>query len=159
MAGRVRLTTFFGIAGGVLLLGALGGFAALGWVLVHLPAPAPPPAPPPVVAVAAPARPPPPAVAAAVPRQEIDQELFSWVGRTVQGGRREDVVPDRRYRVDVFQDAGKPAVNLVKVDLDRDGRWDEKVTLDADRLTREVASADDEWYDLVYRWDGNAWVR
>lgn len=50
----------------------------------------------------------------------------------------------------------------VKIDLDRDEKWDEKWTFEtkdgADKIKRQVATKDDEAYDLEYRLDGGRWV-
>lgn len=164
LAGQMRLTTFLGMAGSGLLVAAIAGFGALGWWWSHRPAPAalPAPVPVPVVAVPVVAPPPPTPVPTSAPvpsRREVDDVLFSYLGRNLGTDKLKDVTKGKPFKVNVYQDSGKPAVNRAKVDLDRDDRWDEKITFDAERITRQVASADDEWYDLTYHWDGSSWVR
>ena len=50
----------------------------------------------------------------------------------------------------------------VKIDLDRDEKWDEKWTFEtkdgADKIKRQVATKDDENYDVEYRLDGGRWA-
>lgn len=88
-------------------------------------------------------------------------------------GEREerDVFPTEKARVDFFNDDGQGRiegsywVQRVHVDLDRDGRWDEKWTraLVAGRLetTRIVSPGDDEQYTETWldRDDGKGWQR
>jgi hypothetical protein len=54
-------------------------------------------------------------------------------------------------------------VNRLKVDLDRDEKWDEKWTFASDGGTdgvkRQVAPNDDEAYTEEYRLDGERWRR
>ena len=54
----------------------------------------------------------------------------------------------------------KDSAERVKIDLDRDEKWDEKWTIAADgSIEREVAPADDEQYSEKYQRTGTEWVR
>lgn len=82
-----------------------------------------------------------------------------------------DVFNDAPYRVDYFNDDGVGRiqgtywVQRIWIDLDRDGRWDEKWDrkLNKGRVTctRRVAPADDEKYTEVYVDEGEtgSWKR
>jgi hypothetical protein len=84
----------------------------------------------------------------------------------------EDVFADAPFRVDLFNDDGVGRlegtywVQRVWIDLDRDGRWDEKWTRrltpkrpGSTETTREVAPLDDEKYTRTFvdRDDGKGW--
>jgi hypothetical protein len=118
-------------------------------------APAPAPAP---VAAPAPVTPATAAPGGQVPLRELDRDVL-----TLARGARTNVkdgLPGRPYKVNLFVDAGSSTVNRLKLDLDRDGKWDEKWSFEADgRVKRQVAPADDENYTDSYVLDGNAWRR
>ena len=63
------------------------------------------------------------------------------------------------WKVNLYQDAGKKSVNRLKIDLDGDGKWDEKWTIEDDQVKRQVAPADDERYTEEWRLRGDVWVR
>jgi hypothetical protein len=63
------------------------------------------------------------------------------------------------FKVNLYSD-DRARWNRVKIDLDRDEKWDEKWTIAADgSIEREVAPADDEVYSEKYQRSGDAWVR
>lgn len=70
-----------------------------------------------------------------------------------------DATGSTAYKVNLYSD-DKQAWNRLKIDLDRDEKWDEKWTLGADgQIEREVAPADDDVYTEKYERSGDAWVR
>ncbi|HMV68423.1 MAG TPA: hypothetical protein PKA64_16360 [Myxococcota bacterium] len=87
----------------------------------------------------------------------VDADVLVWRGRDLGTDKRKDVTSGKPYKVNVYQDAGNATANRAKVDLDRDDKWDEKITFEADRVVREVAPADDEQYTETYTWDGSGW--
>lgn len=170
LAGRMKLNTFLLIAGGV------GGAALVGgaWALSGGDD-APPPAievtearraepvvtTPPPVATTTPSAAPAvtaPTVTAPATAREVDAVALSYVGKDIGTDKLKDVTKGKPYKVNVYQDAGKPTVNRVKLDLDRDDKWDEKLTFADGTVTREVAPNDDEAYSQRYRWDGKDWI-
>ncbi len=69
-----------------------------------------------------------------------------------------DATGSTPYKVNLYSD-DKLRWNRVKIDLDRDEKWDEKWTIGADgSIEREVAPADDEQYSEKYLRTGNEWV-
>jgi hypothetical protein len=87
-----------------------------------------------------------------------DQKVLERLKRPL-GSKGKDAVPESGWKVNLYQDAGKPAVNRLKIDVDGDGKWDEKWTIDGEDVKREVAPADDEKYTEEWRLRGGSWVR
>jgi hypothetical protein len=110
-------------------------------------------------ASAAPAPPPAPAPAAGVALRPMDTEILEKARAGISGERVKDATAGRPYKVSLYRDAGAAGVNRLKVDLDRDDRWDEKWTLEGDEVKRQVSPADDEKYTEEYRLRGGAWAR
>jgi hypothetical protein len=172
----MKFKTFRTVAlGGAVALGAAGVYLALHrapaqHVLVPAPAaPAqpsrertpPPPTPAPVPAptpTAAPA----PVAAPQTPDglRPMDQEILAFVHAGMSGDKLTDAFPRKPYKVNLYRDGGGAGVSRLKIDLDRDGKWDEKWTLAPDgRVKRQVAPADDESYTESYLLDGASWAR
>jgi hypothetical protein len=89
----------------------------------------------------------------------VDVDLMTWQGRDLGVDKKKDVTSGKPYKINVYQDAGQATANRAKIDLDRDDKWDEKITFEPTRVTREVAPADDEQYSERYHWDGAGWAR
>lgn len=89
---------------------------------------------------------------------QLTREVLSWQGRNIQTDKLKDAAKGSAYKLNVYQDSGEPTVNRVKVDLDRDEKWDEKYTFKGTEITRQVAPADDEQYTLTFHWQNGAWV-
>ena len=102
---------------------------------------------------------PPTTPVAATGGREVDGIALGYIGKNIGSEKLKDVTPGKPYKVNVYQDAGSSSANRAKIDLDRDDKWDEKLTFAADGVTREVAPADDEAYSETYTWDGKAWVK
>lgn len=173
LAGDMKLKTFLTIGGcGLLTVGALaGGVVVLAGggllatrevapstpVIVALPTPVASPTP---VARPAPMALPDPAsapTAAAVTGREVDVVALGYEGKNIGTDKLKDVTTGRAFKVNVYQDAGESTVNRLKIDLDRDDKWDEKITFKPDEISRDVAPADDEKYTEHYVWNGT-WV-
>lgn len=171
LAGRMKLNTFLllvGAGGGALVTGGMlfavtgGAFAVSGAddpeLLLTAPvlaapgaaAPTPAPVAPPPVTDAPPSAP--------ATARDVDAVVLSYQGKALGSDKLKDVTKGRPYKVNVYQDAGKPTANRAKIDLDRDDKWDEKITFDGEDILREVAPADDEAYTERTRWDGSSWV-
>jgi len=90
--------------------------------------------------------------------RSVDQEVMKWVGKDLGSKKLKDVTKGRPYKVNLYQDDGKPSVNRAKIDLDRDDKWDEKWTFDGPNVSRKVAPDDDENYTESSVWNGSAWV-
>lgn len=102
---------------------------------------------------------PPATPVAATGGREVDTVVLGYQGKNIGSDKLKDVTPGKPYKVNVYQDAGSGSANRAKIDLDRDDKWDEKITFASDGVSREVAPADDEVYSESYRWDGKAWAK
>ena len=126
------------------------------------PPPAVPSTAPPVVVETPPAAtvtPPATTVTPAVDTmRDVDRVLTARAGKDLGGKKVKDAFKGRSFKVNLYQDAGKASVNRAKVDLDRDGKWDEKWTFDGANITRKVAPGDDENYSEKSVWNGKKWV-
>lgn len=173
LAGNMKLKTFLALAGlcGVVLVGTGG------WWLASRPEPPPEPQVPtqlsapaqqaPAAAQApagvqapavepAPSSAEPTASAAGGPAWQAD--VLTWVGKDLGADKKKDTTKGRAWKVNVYQDAGQATANRAKVDVDRDDKWDEKWTFEADgRVSRQIAPADDEQYSQTWVWNGQDW--
>jgi hypothetical protein len=166
-AGRMKLRTFVilaGLGGGALCAGLGGAY------LLFVPV-SQPDAPAPVIAVAeeapvgaAPSAPPAttptatPTTAAPGMRPE-DAAALQYLGRDIGSDKLKDVTKGRTFKVNVYQDAGQTTANRVKIDLDRDDKWDEKIDFKPEGVIRQVAPNDDENYTQTYHLVDGAWVK
>lgn len=101
-----------------------------------------------------------PAPTAAAPGgRPVDQDLMGWKGRDLGTDKVKDATAGKPYKINLYQDAGALSVNRAKLDLDRDDKWDEKITFEANAILREVAPADDEQYTETWHWDGSGWAK
>ena len=93
----------------------------------------------------------------------MDREILDRVAQGISGDKAKDAVRGRPWKVNLYQDAGQARVNRLKIDLDRDEKWDEKWTFSSeggvDKVKRQVAPNDDESYTVEYRLDGERWAR
>lgn len=167
LAGDMKLKTFLTIGGcGLLTVGALAGGAVVlaggglmatrevapsAPVIVEIPTPVASPAP-----IATP-DPPPASTAAAVTGREVDIVALGYQGKNIGTDKLKDVTTGRAFKVNVYQDSGESTVNRLKIDLNRNDKWDEKITFKPGEISRDVAPADDEKYTEHYVWNGT-WV-
>jgi hypothetical protein len=93
----------------------------------------------------------------------MDREILARVAQGISGGKGKDAIKGRAWKVNLYQDDGHSSVNRLKIDLDRDEKWDEKWTFSAEggvaAVKRQVAPNDDESYTDEYRLDGERWQR
>jgi len=156
LAGKMKLSTF------VVAISCLGALVVTGGVLYSANQPEV------VVAIAEPVAEPVAAVSAAPPAakepaqapvgRDVDQAALKWQGKTISGGKVKDATKGRAYKINVYQDDGEASVNRLKIDLDRDDKWDEKWTFDGPNVSRKIAPNDDEDYTQSHVWSGEAWV-
>ena len=120
----------------------------------------PPPTVDAAVAQAPPVTPPVAPATADLAARPYDAEAIAWKGRTISGDKVKDASHGKPYKINVYKDAGSPTVDRVKVDLNRNEKWDEKISFAKDgTITLERAPADDEKYTLVYHWNGTGWMK
>ena len=84
----------------------------------------------------------------------IDEKILAHLKNGFAGDRLKDVFPGDPVKVNVAREGGG---FRIKIDLNRDGHWDEKWTTHGDDVKRQVAPADDEKYRDSYRLDGAGW--
>lgn len=97
-----------------------------------------------------------------IPLRPMDLEILARAAGSISGDKVKDAIGGRSYKVNLYQDAGEARVNRLKIDLDRDDKWDEKWTLSParDDIRRQVSVADDDkTYDEEYRLRGDMWLR
>ena len=79
--------------------------------------------------------------------------------RNQSGDKIKDALPREAYKVNVYRDGASPTWNRLKVDYDRDEKWDEKWDLEDGRpAKKQISTADNDSYDKEYRWQGGQWV-
>jgi hypothetical protein len=118
--------------------------------------PSPPSAPTePAPAAAVPA----PSAPSDLPARPYDAEVLAWRTRSISGGKQKDVARGAAYKINVYQDSGASTVNRAKVDVNRNDKWDEKLTFEGEKITLQRAPADDEKYTETYHWNGSGWTR
>lgn len=92
----------------------------------------------------------------------VDTAVLGKIHTPLSGDKVKDAFPGATYKVSLYQDAGKTAPNRVKIDLDRDDKWDEKWTIETEdgkeKIKRQSAPNDDENYTLEYRLENQVWV-
>ena len=94
-----------------------------------------------------------------IPRiRQVDGDALGLAGRPISEVKAKDVFFRKPYKVKAFQDAGHTTINRLKLDLDRDGLWDEKWDFEGDKVKRHVATRDDEHYDQEFRLQDGHWV-
>ncbi len=95
--------------------------------------------------------------------RKMDLDIVGLLSRPMNGNRIKDAFPASAYKVNIYKDDGFAQANRLKVDLDRDGKDDEKWTIEgagADlKVKRQVSPNDDGNYSEEYRLVGGAWVR
>lgn len=93
----------------------------------------------------------------------MDGEILDRVAKGISGGKGKDAIKGRAWKVNLYQDEGHSRVNRLKIDLDRDDKWDEKWTFLTEggqvAVKRQVAPNDDEAYTDEYLLDGERWRR
>ncbi len=91
--------------------------------------------------------------------RKLDREVLRLVKAGISGGKVKDALQGWREKVNLYRDAGHAGVNRLKIDLDRDEKWDEKWTIEADgAVLRQIAPNDDERYTVELRLVGERWA-
>ena len=164
LAGKMKLRNFL-----VLVVIAGGGAIAASYVACNkssepvkakepdkIAMPAPPPPPDAVAPVAAPVAA--PAKMDLMPRP-YDPEVLAWRTKTVASGKGKDVSKGRPFKINVYQDSGSTTVDRVKVDANRNNKFDDKFTFKPNEIVLEHSPADDESYTEKYVWNGAGWTK
>lgn len=92
----------------------------------------------------------------------MDQAILDRAHQGISGDKVKDAFPGQAYKVNLYAEGGT-AVNRVKIDLDRDEKWDEKWTISTEggqeQVKRQIAPNDDEQYTIEYRLRAGSWVK
>ncbi len=94
------------------------------------------------------------------PAKDLNARILIAAERRLSSDKMKDAIPGPA-KVNLYQDAGFQQVNRLKVDLDRDDRWDEKWTFDraSGEVKRQIAPADDEQYTVeLFLQPGGGWA-
>jgi hypothetical protein len=96
------------------------------------------------------------------PTRPLDREIQHLLRSPTSADKTKDAFGGA-WKVNLYRDEGKRCFNRVKVDLDRDEKWDEKWDFETEggeeKVKRHVAPADDEQYAEEYRLENGAWRR
>ncbi|MEW6283309.1 MAG: hypothetical protein AB1758_32170, partial [Candidatus Eremiobacterota bacterium] len=88
----------------------------------------------------------------------LERKILGKAGQKIESDKIKDAFPGS-VKVNLYQDDPAVGINRAKVDLDRDDKWDEKWTFDAQGgVKREVSPHEDEQYTEVYLLSGDRWV-
>ena len=80
--------------------------------------------------------------------------------RNQSGDKIKDAFPRETYKVNIYRDGGSATWNRLKIDYNRNERWEEKWELeDGQPVKKHVSTADNDVYDQEFRWQGGQWVR
>lgn len=95
----------------------------------------------------------------AIPVLPMHTRILERARQPISGDKVKDAFNTEAWKVNLYQDAGDTKPNRLKLDLDRDNKWDEKWTFEGDEVKRQIAPADDEIYTEEWRLRAGAWVR
>jgi hypothetical protein len=89
----------------------------------------------------------------------MDKLIVEFVSKTpATSDKIKDAFPRETFKVNLYHDAGTTGWNRLKIDLDRDEKWDEKWDFENGLpAKRHVSSADNDSYDQEFRWLGGQW--
>ncbi|MBA2733392.1 MAG: hypothetical protein H0U54_10930 [Acidobacteria bacterium] len=80
--------------------------------------------------------------------------------RNQSGDKIKDAFPRETYKVNIYRDGGSTTWNRLKIDYNRNERWDERWELeDGKPVKKQVSTADNDVYDQEWRWQGGQWVK
>ena len=86
----------------------------------------------------------------------VDVALLKWVGKDLGTTKIKDATKGQPFKINVYQDAGNSSANRAKIDLDRDDKWDIKITFE-EPPSRQVSPKDDGDYSVTQVWNGELW--
>jgi hypothetical protein len=93
----------------------------------------------------------------------VSSQVLERALEGIGGSKTKDALKGAAFKVNLYAAGADGRVSRLKLDLDRDGRWDEKWTFDvageAEAIRRQVSSKDDEDYNEEYLLlGGEGWV-
>jgi len=94
------------------------------------------------------------------PLRPMDTKIIAKIHAGISGKKEKDPW-SKNWKVNLYSDSGDGQVTRLKIDIDRDGKWDEKWTIEeaGAKVKRKVSSGDDDTlYDREYRLRGRKWA-
>lgn len=92
----------------------------------------------------------------------MDQQILDLLAKDASTDKLKDAFPGKPFKANIYRDGGGTKFNRVKIDLNRNDKWDEKWSVETEAgkeiIKRQVAPADDEKYTHDYRLIGGKWV-
>lgn len=95
-------------------------------------------------------------IPAPVPLRPLDKQILAVAGK--RGKPTDDATPGKKVRVSLASERGSSKLNRVKVDLDRDGEWDETWWVELPSVRRSVSPRDNGDYSERYRLVDGKWL-
>lgn len=100
--------------------------------------------------------------AGALALRPMDADILARLAQPMSGDKVKDAFPGRSYKVNLYKEGPGARPDRLKIDLDRDDKWDEKWSIEQkdgqEVIKRQVAPADDENYTEEYRLNAGAWT-
>jgi len=92
----------------------------------------------------------------------MDQQILDLLAKDATTDKLKDAFPGKPFKANIYRDGTGTKFNRVKIDLNRNDKWDEKWSVETEdgkeTIKRQVAPADDEKYTHDYRLIGGKWV-
>jgi hypothetical protein len=94
-----------------------------------------------------------------VPLRPMDNDIFAAIERgRLTRAQLLDLFPDRPYHVKLVADSAEHWVNTVVIDLDRNGRWDERWELKKEGVFRHTHGGPDDSDQIMFTMFGGFWI-
>ncbi|MBI4852521.1 MAG: hypothetical protein HY819_12060 [Acidobacteria bacterium] len=88
----------------------------------------------------------------------VDQKILTQLSTPASGDKIKDAFSKESFKVNFYRENGEATWSRLKVDLNRNEKWDEKWDLaNGQPVKRQVASKDDENYDQTFVWKSGKW--
>lgn len=92
----------------------------------------------------------------------MDQKILDLIAKPATTDKIKDAFPGQPWKVNIYREAGATKFNRVKIDYNRNEKWEEKWSIDTDDgqevVKRQVAPADDEKYTEEFRLKAGKWA-
>lgn len=90
--------------------------------------------------------------------RSVDLKIASKLALPITEDKIKDAFPTEPYKVNFIREGSDKSWSRIKIDLNRNDKWDEKWDLaDGKLLKRQVSSKDDENYDQTFIWKDSKW--
>jgi hypothetical protein len=88
----------------------------------------------------------------------VDKKILSQLSTPPSGDKIKDAFSNESFKVNFYREGTEATWSRLKVDLNRNEKWDEKWDLaNGQPVKRQVASKDDESYDQTFLWKNGKW--